>query len=664
MPERDPKFDKAARAAKKSGLGKLLPEALYLHKRYVPELPALLRAQIARAHKIGKGQLKGHNIVKVGLKGDVVSFLSYPGFDSDSTPTLDRSVIVNVSRGTVQVKDYSAAPSPPVLHRKEALVKSNYPGYEKFKRLTESEEAHGLLSTKGISTKGSWERLLAQKGLTIRGDKIMTKSSKSNPKFGKTLSKLKQNPRAELPKNPGETLSFLAQGRRFSSVNVGDGLYMLVGERQGTKPIVTRIGTRSEIRKDIDHAQATGLLAVPNPNTPPSKKLMELGQVMKLNLEGRGFRRVTLTPGGRSDVEIVFPMTRLGVNASGIIRLVQLAGGKVHYVVSQAKGLGVALLVSGTVPAGSAYANYDAAQAIGDAAQATDIVPQSRGAKNAELVRLHPNPVTADEASMVAAHDADKVKAMGFKRVSTTEGPRGSSIVSFSAWKSASQGEPERVVVSTHFEPRPSELHVRIIESFGFAGTRLVWQGDFTNPDQAVGISMARVNARTGYRPENSKETKSVRGGFMGMFTNPADAMEPVIRIFKAEQAKAKRVHPELGYIKLKLDPHIHDTPRSFACCGRLPGEGIVIMVAPELAHESANVIRGIIRHEFGHAVDFLGHAKRVKITGVSDYDRRERQADVDAERIFGEKIYYDARDVEVSGKGAKGKRPRPQGLK
>jgi hypothetical protein len=133
-----------------------------------------------------------------------------------------------------------------------------------------------------------------------------------------------------------------------------------------------------------------------------------------------------------------------------------------------------------------------------------------------------------------------------------------------------------------------------------------------------------------------------------------------ITRMFKEYVSVFAKRYPKVALIGLKVDPSIHDTARHFAMTGPLPGDDYpTVRIAPELAFEPVTVQRGIIVHEIGHSVFQLGYARAPK-----GYDANERANDKLAEAATGLKIYYDSRGVEVAGKGAKGTRPRPAGLR
>lgn len=152
---------------------------------------------------------------------------------------------------------------------------------------------------------------------------------------------------------------------------------------------------------------------------------------------------------------------------------------------------------------------------------------------------------------------------------------------------------------------------------------------------------------------------------------NPTTAAKPkrqptkkdfarIVKLFKKYVSVFSKQYPRVALLGLKVDPSIHDTERHFAMTGFMPGDRApTVRIAPELAFEPVTVQRGIIIHEIAHSVRQLRYLPSPK-----GYDENERATDKLAEKVTGLKIYYDSRGVEVAGRGAKGKRPRPAGLR
>jgi hypothetical protein len=74
------------------------------------------------------------NVAKVESKA--VSLLLYEAFESAAFPALQASVRVNLSNGSVARTDYSGRYNPPILHRKELLLRPDDPQRPAFAALT------------------------------------------------------------------------------------------------------------------------------------------------------------------------------------------------------------------------------------------------------------------------------------------------------------------------------------------------------------------------------------------------------------------------------------------------------------------------------------------------------------------------------------------------
>ena len=161
------------RACSESKVGKLTPSALYVHKTALDRLSPPLRV-LEGCARVLVGQVEGANLVKLHRHEHRVSYLSYPAFDKDPHPPLERSVVVDLTRFRETYFDYRSRTNPPVLHRKETFVADDYPGLTKFKNLTRHEEAHSLLAeTSIIGTADGWKAALKANGLALRGHRLV-----------------------------------------------------------------------------------------------------------------------------------------------------------------------------------------------------------------------------------------------------------------------------------------------------------------------------------------------------------------------------------------------------------------------------------------------------------------------------------------------------------
>jgi hypothetical protein len=125
-----------------------------------------------------------------------------------------------------------------------------------------------------------------------------------------------------------------------------------------------------------------------------------------------------------------------------------------------------------------------------------------------------------------------------------------------------------------------------------------------------------------------------------------------------------ERRFPDIGTVELYEDERAGQdngagSERQYAYCK--DGDPIIIAFAPKAHRAPLDRLRGLMRHEFGHALEYR--------YGVKELEKRlgklpaevERRADVIAERVFGEPIVYDEKLVQCVGR--EGIRPRPPHL-
>lgn len=137
-----------------------------------------------------------------------------------------------------------------------------------------------------------------------------------------------------------------------------------------------------------------------------------------------------------------------------------------------------------------------------------------------------------------------------------------------------------------------------------------------------------------------------------------------VDRVFDETFDVIENMFPDFGSVELYEDEAAGSdngagADRQYAYC--MDGNPIQIAFAPKAEDLPLNRLRGLMRHEFGHALEFR--------YGVAELESRlsrrlpeysERRADIIAECVFGEPIQYDSRNVQcVRVPGAKKRRPR-----
>lgn len=160
-------------AIAKATVGKTTPTALYVHLSALERLPLLLRAFAGCGHGY-LGAVEGATLIKLYRREPKLSYLAYPDFDRDPHPALDFSFNIDLRELRLKRHWYKDQPNQPVLHRKECYVAEDYPRRTTFARLTKTEEAAGLLDqTDRIGLRHGWETVLAEKGLTLIGHRLV-----------------------------------------------------------------------------------------------------------------------------------------------------------------------------------------------------------------------------------------------------------------------------------------------------------------------------------------------------------------------------------------------------------------------------------------------------------------------------------------------------------
>jgi len=154
---------------KLSAVGKRLPDALYVHTSALSKLDPELRA-LEKQARSATSQASQATLVKFSFNKPQIVYLFYPDFDDEAHPALQSSIQVNLTTFESGERDYSTTDNPPVLHRKETFVTTDYPHYDTFAWLTKQEEVLGLLDDpRGIGFRNVWEQRLEERKLVIHG---------------------------------------------------------------------------------------------------------------------------------------------------------------------------------------------------------------------------------------------------------------------------------------------------------------------------------------------------------------------------------------------------------------------------------------------------------------------------------------------------------------
>lgn len=137
------------------GAGKHVRGSIYLHRSAVAELAVCDRSRIEQAASRAAMEW---NVVRVGP--EEISLLEYGDFEIDPFPSLRRSALVR-EEGPVVVRDYTKSANPPILHRKELLVREDHPLRETWAAKTSAlVEAGAFKDSHKVGTRDAWHRRL------------------------------------------------------------------------------------------------------------------------------------------------------------------------------------------------------------------------------------------------------------------------------------------------------------------------------------------------------------------------------------------------------------------------------------------------------------------------------------------------------------------------
>jgi DNA phosphorothioation-associated putative methyltransferase len=154
--------------------GKRVGGAFYLHAS------AVAGAEPAIRHRIEQAAIAANrpawNVAKV--EGNAVSLLIYEEFDEAAFPALLAAVRVNLRDVGVVHTDYRNRANPPILHRKETLLRLDDSRRPAFAALTRLAEEHNLFAEPHrIGTRKAWMERVEAAGLVIQGTKLLRRET-------------------------------------------------------------------------------------------------------------------------------------------------------------------------------------------------------------------------------------------------------------------------------------------------------------------------------------------------------------------------------------------------------------------------------------------------------------------------------------------------------
>ncbi|WP_427500892.1 DNA phosphorothioation-associated putative methyltransferase [Methylomonas sp. MED-D] len=115
-----------------------------------------------------------YNVLKYDGKSSVLSLLWYPYFFEEPFPTLQKSYRIDLDSKRIEKRCYESSLNPPILHRKELLLRKDDPRIPQFQELTETAEQLGLFeNTIQIGFKQAWDRLINENGFQLIGHEFV-----------------------------------------------------------------------------------------------------------------------------------------------------------------------------------------------------------------------------------------------------------------------------------------------------------------------------------------------------------------------------------------------------------------------------------------------------------------------------------------------------------
>ncbi|MBG0814645.1 DNA phosphorothioation-associated putative methyltransferase [Planomonospora sp. ID82291] len=171
---RDDAYVRGAMQASK--IGKLTPTALYVHRRWIHQIPTVLRLY-EHCASIATGRPPTWSLIKLCHQGRGVSWLDYPEFDTDPHPRLRSSYTVDLTTLKTSFTSYDESSNRPLLHRKHEFLSPDDPDAPKYRRLTEREVRAGLYANPHlIGTEQGWEAELIRCGRVLRGHRLIKRT--------------------------------------------------------------------------------------------------------------------------------------------------------------------------------------------------------------------------------------------------------------------------------------------------------------------------------------------------------------------------------------------------------------------------------------------------------------------------------------------------------
>ena len=156
-------------------VGKTVAQRTYLHVSCLAVVDAELEERLTQAEAAaGVRRGEAFNVVRFHPAASELALLHYPRFFDDPFPALKESWRVALASEDVGYRTYEDSLNPPILHRKELLLREDDPRRMEFAVLTDAAEEIGLFDQPTrIGYRRQWERLVREKGYRIVGHELV-----------------------------------------------------------------------------------------------------------------------------------------------------------------------------------------------------------------------------------------------------------------------------------------------------------------------------------------------------------------------------------------------------------------------------------------------------------------------------------------------------------
>ena len=158
-----------------ASFGKLTAEALYVHAAYVSELPTLLHVYEGAARRL-TGDVDDATIIKLNRLKPQVSFLVYPGFETDPHPAIEASVVAKLGDIRVKYRYFGNSGIQRSFIARNCSCPCGIRLAQSSRASAGRNERVGLLDRPDIGTDWAWRNYLATAGLELRGHRLVKTS--------------------------------------------------------------------------------------------------------------------------------------------------------------------------------------------------------------------------------------------------------------------------------------------------------------------------------------------------------------------------------------------------------------------------------------------------------------------------------------------------------